>query len=129
MIIDEGLAIKAMFISNALLLGALIITILHFQRLLQKSVNLLSSVASVGLKAKCEETESVDARIRALQKVAEEMSCKESMQQPANLHETPYENAVRMAKSGARVDELTTSCGLKKGEAELLLRLHATAGI
>jgi hypothetical protein len=38
-----------------------------------------------------------------------------------------YEIAIRMAKSGAVRDDLMASCGLTRQEAELVLRLHATA--
>lgn len=36
----------------------------------------------------------------------------------------PIDNAIRMAKNGASVDELTRSCGLNVGEARLMIRLH-----
>jgi hypothetical protein len=35
-----------------------------------------------------------------------------------------YEVAVRLARSGATVDELISSCGLSRHEAQLVLRLH-----
>lgn len=38
-----------------------------------------------------------------------------------------YQIAIRMARSGATRDELMTSCGLTRQEAELVLRLHAPA--
>jgi hypothetical protein len=38
-----------------------------------------------------------------------------------------YQIAIRMARSGARGDELMASCGLTRQEAELVLRLHAPA--
>lgn len=36
----------------------------------------------------------------------------------------PIENAVRMARHGAGVEDLTRSCGLSLGEARLMLKLH-----
>ncbi len=36
----------------------------------------------------------------------------------------PIENATRMARHGASVEELTRTCGLNIGEAELLKKLH-----
>ncbi len=36
----------------------------------------------------------------------------------------PIENATRMARHGASVEELTRTCGLNVGEAELLKKLH-----
>jgi hypothetical protein len=38
-----------------------------------------------------------------------------------------YQIAIRLARSGAPRDELMTSCGLTRQEAELVLRLHAPA--
>lgn len=38
-----------------------------------------------------------------------------------------YEVAARLARSGASVDELMSSCGLSRHEAALLLRLHGAA--
>ncbi len=38
--------------------------------------------------------------------------------------EREYHNAVRLAQSGAGVDRLVAACGLTRGEAELLVRLH-----
>src|SRR3569623_2317190 len=35
-----------------------------------------------------------------------------------------YGHAIRLAQRGADVDELVAQCGLARGEAELLLRLH-----
>ena len=36
----------------------------------------------------------------------------------------PIENATRMARHGASVEELTRTCGLNVGDAELLKKLH-----
>lgn len=41
----------------------------------------------------------------------------------------PIENALRMAKNGASVDELTRVCGLNVGEAQLLRRLHGKSSV
>ena len=39
----------------------------------------------------------------------------------------PYENAVRMARHGASIDDLTRTCGLSANEARLLMRVHGGA--
>jgi len=41
----------------------------------------------------------------------------------------PIENAVRMAKQGASVEDLTRNCGLNIGEARLMRKLHGGAQI
>lgn len=43
---------------------------------------------------------------------------------PASAAPRGYELAVRLAKNGASRDELMSSCGISRHEAELLLRLH-----
>ena len=39
----------------------------------------------------------------------------------------PIDNAVRMARQGATVEDLTRSCGLNIGEAKLMQKLHGKA--
>jgi hypothetical protein len=39
-----------------------------------------------------------------------------------------YEMAIRMARSGASVDDIVHSCGTTRSEARLLRRLHCAAG-
>jgi len=39
-----------------------------------------------------------------------------------------YEMAIRMARGGASIDEIVTSCGTTRAEARLLRRLHYAAG-
>lgn len=41
----------------------------------------------------------------------------------------PIENAVRMARQGASVEDLTRSCGLNIGEARLMQKLHGRTRI
>lgn len=41
--------------------------------------------------------------------------------------ERSYAHAIRMVQKGAGVDELVASCGINRGEAELLLRVHGMA--
>ena len=38
--------------------------------------------------------------------------------------EQTYSHAIRLAQKGVAVDELVENCGLARGEAELLLRVH-----
>lgn len=41
--------------------------------------------------------------------------------------ERSYAHAIRMVQKGAGVEELVASCGINRGEAELLLRVHGLA--
>ncbi|HEU4778700.1 MAG TPA: DUF2802 domain-containing protein [Steroidobacteraceae bacterium] len=42
----------------------------------------------------------------------------------ASVNTRGYETAIRMARSGASIDEIVTSCGTTRAEAKLLRRLH-----
>jgi hypothetical protein len=42
----------------------------------------------------------------------------------ASTHTRGYETAIRMARSGASVEEIVASCGTTRAEAKLLRRLH-----
>ena len=42
----------------------------------------------------------------------------------ASVNTRGYETAIRMARSGASVDEIVASCGTTRAEAKLLRRLH-----
>jgi hypothetical protein len=45
-------------------------------------------------------------------------------QASASMKTRGYETAIRMARSGASVDEIVASCGTTRAEAKLLRRLH-----
>ena len=37
---------------------------------------------------------------------------------------TPYAHAIQMAQQGLNVNEVAASCGISRGEAELIVALH-----
>jgi Skp family chaperone for outer membrane proteins len=125
MIIGEADFTSVLLLSTALLLAAASLAIVRIQRLVRDSAQLSSRGAPAESKPSADTEEALEQRIRTLQEIVEDLARKEKKRQPTGRHDMPIENAVRMAKCGAGVDELTRSCGLKKGEAELLLRLHA----
>lgn len=47
-----------------------------------------------------------------------------SSQATASINTRGYETAIRMARSGASVEEIVASCGTTRAEAKLLRRLH-----
>lgn len=67
----------------------------------------------------------LDRRITELQQQIAALSATEQKSAPdAVARPLPIENATRMARHGASVEELTRACGLNVGEAELLKKLH-----
>jgi len=74
--------------------------------------------------------DSVDARLvasrNAIQQLGEALE-RALRAEPARRSAAPgYPIAVRLARGGARAQELVESCGLSQGEAELVCRLHGT---
>jgi len=61
--------------------------------------------------------ESLENKIRRVAERQEQLEARDPMQQA-------YAHAIRLAQKGAEIDDLIENCGLAKGEAELLLRLH-----
>ena len=78
-------------------------------------------------------TQSLEKRVGELQRTVKVMAIKkpDSTLPPRTPIERniPIENAVRMARLGASIDDLAKSCGLNIGEARLMQKLHGTAQI
>lgn len=67
----------------------------------------------------------LDKRISELQQQIAALSAAEPKADAGPVSRPlPIENATRMARHGASVEELTRACGLNVGEAELLKKLH-----
>lgn len=60
----------------------------------------------------------MEQRVRRLHERQDQIELRDPAQQS-------YGHAIRLAQRGADVDELISNCGLARGEAELLLRLHS----
>jgi len=74
--------------------------------------------------------DAIDARHVALRTAVAQISeaLERSGRDTANNRALPgYPIAIRLARGGARADELVSSCGLSANEAELVCRLHGTA--
>ena len=71
----------------------------------------------------------VDDLHRIVRIVAAQNSAKKAPVAPAAPVATvvPMDNALRMAKQGATIDDLTRNCGLSIGEARLMQKLHGKA--
>ena len=66
----------------------------------------------------------LDKRISELQQQIAALSVTEKKNADPISRPLPIENAARMARHGASVEELTRTCGLNAGEAELLSQRH-----
>jgi hypothetical protein len=59
----------------------------------------------------------LEQRIRRLAERQDQLELRDPLEQT-------YAHAIRLAQRGVDVDELVENCGLARGEAELLLRIH-----
>ncbi|MDH4313277.1 MAG: DUF2802 domain-containing protein [Gammaproteobacteria bacterium] len=131
---DDFYILYALISSTGLLLAAASIAILRFQRKAIESDAFWESPVGAALQidaqvkdtsASRERQQHLEERMAALQRIVDELSQREKATQLASAPRVlPFENAVRMAKQGASVEELTRSCGLNIGEAQLIRRLH-----
>ena len=61
--------------------------------------------------------DGLEQRIRRLAERQDQLELRDPLEQT-------YAHAIRLAQKGVDVNELVESCGLARGEAELLLRVH-----
>lgn len=115
--------------SNAVLLFAASLAILRFERMIRRYRSFWASPAGSSMQ---EQTEPyavlsgfLDHRLSLLQDRIDDLARQNAPAAVVKPAELPFEHAVRMAKHGANVEDLTRSCGLKKSEAQLMQRLHA----
>jgi hypothetical protein len=67
----------------------------------------------------------VDATNVTVSQLSERIRKPQQVASPTPAGTPGYEIAIRLAKSGATREELTSGCGLSASEAELVHRLHA----
>lgn len=115
-----------LLICNCLLVAAATITILRLQRLVNQRGTPLEHPTGTVSKVQSESDnfiKAVERRFADLENGVGNLS-RESEPSASVSRSIPHENAVRMAKHGATVDDLTRSCGLSDIEARLLMRVH-----
>ncbi len=131
MMIDDTYTLYALLVSNAFLIGAAAIAVLRLQRMVRDSKSFWNSPTG----AAHQDTESpsaqlagiVDQRIASMQRVVDGLSERHRAAISKKSGDLLFDNAVRMAKHGASIDDLTRNCGLRKDEAQLMMRVHAHA--
>ena len=78
-------------------------------------------------------TQRLEQRVGELQRTVKIMEMNRGeeptpVSQPTTVERSlPIENAQRMARMGASIEDLTRSCGLNIGEARLMKKLHGKA--
>lgn len=116
MTFDDATWLNTLLASNALLVAAATVALLRSQRLQRRR--------SQGPEAAAPQDGDIERRMQRLERLAGESSRSDGGAAPATASEAPYRAAVRLARLGAGAEDLAGRCGLSRGEAELLTRLH-----
>ena len=75
-------------------------------------------------------TQRLERRVAELSRALKVVEMNKSKADAKPVERTlPIENAVRMARLGASIDDLTKNCGLNFGEAQLMQKLHGQAAL
>ncbi|MGB5336498.1 MAG: DUF2802 domain-containing protein [Woeseiaceae bacterium] len=121
-----------LLVSNGFLLAVATIAVLRFERRWQRLESFwdsptgaaLSDAGDEELHEQMEATQRLEQQLGELQVAVKLMDRKAPQERPPIERNLPIENAVRMARLGASVEDLTRNCGLNVGEARLLKKLH-----
>jgi hypothetical protein len=131
-----------LLLSNAALLAAATIALLRFRHQARRFEKFWDSPTGVSLadtqslhaKSSAEQSPEranpqLEERVAELQTIVRKLASKEQVTHEPVDNSLPIENAVRMAKHGASIDELIRGCGLNIGEAQLMRKLHGKAQV
>lgn len=127
--IDTSFSIYLLLIANALLVAAAAVAILRFQRALRESADFWASPTGSAMRnetpSQIDHGKMLVHEVAVLQKTVAKLCNRErSIAESPVVNRLPIEHAVRMVKHGASIEDLTQSCGLSIGEAQLMRRLH-----
>ena len=132
MITTESYYLLVLLVANALLLAIACTVLSRFDRRCRRIEEFWDSPTGTALADDGEEealqqtlaTRRLEQRLGELQRTVKLMEIKAPKQEPNVERSLPIENAMRMARNGASIDELTRTCGLNIGEARLMQKLH-----
>ena len=128
----ETLSIYLLLFSNALLAGAACLAIMKFQRYFRHLQQFWHSPVGTSLIGQSEEemqrslltTQRLDKRVNEMQRAIKTLARRDVEKRTSTERALPIDNAVRMLRHGASIEDLTRTCGLNVGEARLLQKLH-----
>ena len=143
MITVDALFVLLLLAANAMLLGLTCHALVSFERRCKRiedfwespTGNALSDDGDAELREQMKATRRLEKRVGQLQRTVKVIELNKNRPQPAEptqptvKQNLPIENAIRMARLGASVEELTRSCGLNIGEARLMQKLHRQSSI
>ena len=133
--ISDTTALYALITANAALLAAAAIAVIRIQRQMRRFEQFWNSPTGVSLATREPAREQprpqanrhLERRVTELQSVVRTLAKRQQPTVEPVDGRLPIENAVRMARHGATIDELVRNCGLNIGEARLMQKLHRRA--
>ena len=125
--IDNSLSFYLLLACNGILAAAASVAILRFQRIMRNQKAYWDSPTGMAALAQSDNDallDEIERRFSGLLEGAGRISAHETLETTHNKV-VPFENAVRMARHGATLEDLSRTCGLSETEARLLMRVHA----
>lgn len=124
-----------LLVANAVLLTIGLVVVFRFERRWRRIECLWDSTSGAALDEASDletseqilATRRLEQRLAELQRTVKLMDRRAPEEPQPPERSLPIENAVRMARLGASVEDLTRSCGLNVGEAHLMKKLHGRA--
>ena len=137
MSISDTTALYMLIIANAAMLAAAAIAVVRIQRQMRRFEDFWNSPTGASLadrqpppeQPRPQANRHLERRVTELQSVVKTLAKREQPVVKPVDGRLPIENAVRMARHGASIDELVRSCGLNIGEARLMQKLHSRAQV
>ncbi len=134
---NETFFISILLASNAALLAVATIAIVRFERRWNRIESFwdsptgaaLSDASDDEMRAQTKATRQLQQRLGELQRAVKQIESRPAQERPSIDRNLPIENAVRMARLGASVEDLTRNFGLNVGEARLMKKLHGRAPV
>ena len=133
MITLEAHYVYLLIISNAVMLALACLSFARFDRRCNQieefwaspNGSTLSDEDDAEKQRQLQMTQRLEKRVGELQRSVKVIELKKATPDERPVERNlPIENAVRMAKKGASVEDITRNCGLNIGEARLLQKLH-----
>ena len=122
----ESYSLYLLMICNGVLAGAAAVAILRFQNMIKSQRSFWASPTGDAMSSQPDGVRENTSGKRKFEEGLGNLS-RDDKAKSAGPRSIPHENAVRMAKHGATVDDLTRSCGLSDIEARLVMRVHGNS--
>ena len=130
--------LRLLLAANVVLLGAAAVALLRFKEQVERFTKFWDSPVGLTLaEARSHEAEArkplkvvtardpdLERKVAGLESVVRSLAGRDQAAEKSADTRLPIENAVRMARHGATIEELIRSCGLNIGEAQLMRKLH-----